>query len=232
MEPEVAWPGVPPGPQGAVVKKGENGGGGRKKKKLIKNKILTSPARLLLGASSSCARVTERAARAQLGGRAKSRIWEKSVFKHRWIEPLFPFKLHLNALATLEVLVGLAGLEQVWGECPQGTCKTQSCVTWGALADLCSPRTPFPILLLFPNPILVVCITSDCSSSAPSRFQCRGVTGAAPGLCPVLSSCVPLEKHIWEGWACSPFKTPLGAFGVLSRVSLCELSINLELWLL
>lgn len=30
-----------------------------KKKKLIKNKILTSPARLLLGASSSCARVME-----------------------------------------------------------------------------------------------------------------------------------------------------------------------------
>lgn len=62
------------------MKKGENGGE-RKKKKLIKNKILTSPARLLLGASSSCARVTERAAMAQLGGRAKSRIWEKAVPK-------------------------------------------------------------------------------------------------------------------------------------------------------
>lgn len=106
-------------------KKGENEGGKRKRKKkkeLIKTRILTSPARLLLGASSSCARVVEGAAMAQLGGCAKSRIWERTAFKHRWMEPLFPFKFHFSALAALEVLVGLAGLEQVWGGCPWGTC--------------------------------------------------------------------------------------------------------------
>lgn len=93
--------------------------GGKEKKKPIKNKILASQLHLELRAwwlcripvvglclaplpgCSSCARVTARGAMPQLGGRAKSRIWEKAAFKHRWIQPLFLFKLDFSMLATL-----------------------------------------------------------------------------------------------------------------------------------
>lgn len=79
-----------------------------------------------------------------LGGHAKSRIREKTVFKHRWIKALFLFKLHFNALATLEMSAGRAGLEWVWGECPQGILLTPSRVTQVALADLCPPQPTLP----------------------------------------------------------------------------------------
>lgn len=125
MEPEVAWPGVPPGPLGSCGEEREKmeGGKGRekKKKKLIKKKNINIP-------SSFADRCLQQlcpchgAAMAQLGGCAKSRIWEKTVFKHRWIKPLLPFKLHFNALATLEVL-GLAGLSRFGMSVPREPAK-------------------------------------------------------------------------------------------------------------
>lgn len=179
MEPEVAWPGVPLGPQGSCGEERGKWRRKRKEKKLIKNKILPSPACLLLGACSSCAPVTEGAAMAQLGGRAKSRIWEKTALKHRWMKPLFPFKSNFNALAALEVLVGLAGPEQVWGECPQREPAEPN--PW---ADFCPPSPAFPILLLFPNP-------SSGSASPPAalgqlhpKFSAEGSQEQLPAFVP------------------------------------------------
>lgn len=141
---------------------------------------------------------------AQLGGRAKNRIWEKTVFKRRWIKPLFPFKLHFNALATLEVLVGLAGLEQLWGESP-GTLLNP---TLSDLGDLCALSHPSPSCCYFQTQSS----WSASSVAVPGQLYPNfsagggGVTGAASGLCPMLSSCLPLEKHILKCWACSPSK--------------------------
>lgn len=115
--------------------------GGRGKKKPIK-KILTSQPCLPTSGPAHWPQQLCPCYRARCD--AKSGIWEKTVCKHSWIKPLFLFKLHFNALAALEMSAGCAGVEQVWGECPQGISSTPSRVTRVTLGHLCPPQPTHP----------------------------------------------------------------------------------------
>lgn len=128
-------------------KKGKLGGGEGKK-----YSILTSQPCLPTSGSAQWPQQLCPCYRARYN--ARSGIWEKTVYKHSWIKPLFLLKLHFNALAALEISGGCAGAEQVWGECPQGILSTLSRVARVTLGHLCPPQPTRPHPPVISKPLL------------------------------------------------------------------------------